>query len=167
MPIQRVKERPLSRLEIQQNIQGEYGAFLNAMVAPDSWDLFFTATGREDWSTKVWRSKLNWMLRRPRASYERSDSMVADQFFWGLELHRYFDRIHAHGLIKLREPIHNMKPKDQALMASWYWEDLFKYFGRSQVDIFDPTKAAVHYVTKYCLKQSLFKELDYDFFQRS
>ena len=119
--------------------QAEVGAWLDEVGAslPNNWTYWGTYTVPEARSGPAWRRGLERHFARINAS----------GFMWGTEPHRD-GRLHAHALIHFDPEAALFVPT-----AREVWEDAFKHFGRSKIEVFDEGQGATHYVSKYVAKR--------------
>jgi len=118
-------------------LRHEYAEWLGSLP----WSYFITVTFR--WP--VHRQHAPGILNSVAKSLKKWQPHMV---FLGAEEHqsRY---LHLHGLMCNR--LYDHKPGPVPL-AAVVWEDLFKTFGYSRVELIRDTGDAARYVTKYCVK---------------
>lgn len=134
----------------------DYAAFIDALPAPETWQMFGTITSHTSLSSRCWRRRLEKTFRNPYR--DLISECIPQKYFWAIERHKS-GAFHAHFLLwykKHYEQVHKVRKTE-------LWQYLFKYYGRSQVLTFEPNKGAVHYCSKYVFKESRNKGFEWDF----
>jgi hypothetical protein len=129
------------------HLLNEYGAWLSDL---DEWDAWFTFTWRDRVTTRSnsGRYAMNDRLDNislpavRRAMIRWSREVQPASIFWATESGSINQRNHVHGLIKF----------DNRSDTAGAWKLAYRWFGRSEIDPYDPLLGAGHYVGKYVSK---------------
>jgi hypothetical protein len=102
------------------------------------WDYWYTVTYRDSLSRDA--------VARTQRKLQRDWNPA--QHFWACEDGSVTGRHHAHGLLRWDESDHLIQPQ-----ATELWSYCFEKWGRSHVDVYEPTVGATGYVAKYVSKE--------------